>query len=367
VSLNFATSLVATAPSPATSGTSLVVTASDGSKFYVGKAIICPAGTAPTTANAEVVSITAISTDTLTITRARESSTARTVVVGDQIYQGITAAMWDLVTGDPVVIGTGTTAGTGAGTVAIGSNVAMGTVQNAVAIGKNAVAALSAVAIGGGSSATSASGVSSIAIGGANSSPPTSSGTTSVAIGASATLASSTDAVALGRAAVASATGGAAIGAQVVASRVGQFSHGYTAANFQGDAQASRLVLRVSTSNATGTVMLAGGQGSSWLTVSTSRVLSGLISVAAIRTDVSGTAAAWPQITFAAARDSSGNVRLIGTPAGTGTTTFCDAGATTWTVGVSANTTNQSVDITVTGEASKTIRWVATADFTEAA
>lgn len=90
---NFATSLVATAPSPATFGTSLVVTSGDGALFasVPFNAIICPAGTQPTTANAEIVRVTARSTDTLTITRAQEGSSARTVGVGDQIFMGVTA------------------------------------------------------------------------------------------------------------------------------------------------------------------------------------------------------------------------------------------------------------------------------------
>jgi hypothetical protein len=90
---NFAVSLVATAPSPATSGTSLVVTAADGAKFPTApfNATIWPAGAAPTTANSEIVRVTAVSTDTLTITRAQESSSARTVIVGDQIAATITA------------------------------------------------------------------------------------------------------------------------------------------------------------------------------------------------------------------------------------------------------------------------------------
>ena len=89
---NFSLSLVATAPSPATSGTSLIVTAADGAKFPTPpfNAVICPANTNPTTSNAEIVRVTAISTDTFTITRAQESSVARTVVVGDQIYAAIT-------------------------------------------------------------------------------------------------------------------------------------------------------------------------------------------------------------------------------------------------------------------------------------
>jgi len=86
---NLAISLVATAPSPATSGTTLVVTASEGSRFAAGmNATICPAGSTPDPSNSEIVRITNVSTNTLTITRAQESSTARTVIVGDVIFAG---------------------------------------------------------------------------------------------------------------------------------------------------------------------------------------------------------------------------------------------------------------------------------------
>ena len=89
---NFAYSTVATAPSPAASGTSLVVAAGEGTYFPAVpfQASIWPVTTIPTPANAEVVTVTAVSTDTLTITRAQESSSARTVVVGDQIAATIT-------------------------------------------------------------------------------------------------------------------------------------------------------------------------------------------------------------------------------------------------------------------------------------
>lgn len=93
---NFSYSTVATAPSPATSGTSLVVAAADGAKFPAVpfQATIYPAGAVPLTTNAEVVTVTAISTDTLTITRAQESSSARTVIVGDQIAATITGGLF---------------------------------------------------------------------------------------------------------------------------------------------------------------------------------------------------------------------------------------------------------------------------------
>lgn len=94
---NLAISTVATAPSPATSGTSLVVASGHGARFpsVPFQATIWPAGTNPDPSNAEIVTVTAVSTDTLTITRAQESTSARTVVVGDQIAATITAAMFE--------------------------------------------------------------------------------------------------------------------------------------------------------------------------------------------------------------------------------------------------------------------------------
>lgn len=94
---NFAYSTVATAPSPASSGTSLIVAAADGAKFPAAPFMltIWPSGAQPTTTNAEIVEVTAVSTDTLTITRAVEGTSARTIVVGDQVDAPVTAAMLD--------------------------------------------------------------------------------------------------------------------------------------------------------------------------------------------------------------------------------------------------------------------------------
>ena len=101
---NFGYSTVATAPSPADTGTSLVVQAGDGVKFPTPpfNVTIWPANAQPTTANAEIARVTVVSTDTLTITRAQESSSARTVIVGDQIAVSITAkVITDIETQSP--------------------------------------------------------------------------------------------------------------------------------------------------------------------------------------------------------------------------------------------------------------------------
>jgi hypothetical protein len=90
---NFAYGTVATAPSPATSGTSLVLTSGQGALFPTAPfdLLIWPAGANPLTSNAELARCTAKATDTLTITRAQYGTSARTVVVGDQCCQPIDA------------------------------------------------------------------------------------------------------------------------------------------------------------------------------------------------------------------------------------------------------------------------------------
>lgn len=94
---NFAISAVATAPSPASSGTSLVVTAGQGARFPAVpfNATVWPSGSSPDPSNAEIVRVTARTTDTLTIVRAQEGTTARSVVVGDLIAATITKKTLD--------------------------------------------------------------------------------------------------------------------------------------------------------------------------------------------------------------------------------------------------------------------------------
>lgn len=83
---NFAVGTVATAPSPATSGTSIVLTSGQGARFPAApfNVTLVPSGTSPDSyyTTAEIARVTAISTDTLTITRAQEGSTARSVATG---------------------------------------------------------------------------------------------------------------------------------------------------------------------------------------------------------------------------------------------------------------------------------------------
>lgn len=90
---NFAVSSIATAPSPAVSGTSLTVQSGDGAKFPTPpfNITVWANSQQPTTANAEIIRVTAIAGDVFTIVRAQENSTARSIIVGDQLAATITA------------------------------------------------------------------------------------------------------------------------------------------------------------------------------------------------------------------------------------------------------------------------------------
>jgi hypothetical protein len=84
---NLALAIVATAPSPATSGTTLTLTAGQGAYLPTPpfNATAFDVKVYPTPANAEIVRVTAKAGDVLTIVRAQEGTTARAIVAGDAI------------------------------------------------------------------------------------------------------------------------------------------------------------------------------------------------------------------------------------------------------------------------------------------
>lgn len=90
---NFAYSTVATAPVPSRYGQSLVVASGEGTLFPTPpfNATVWPVDEQPTSTNAEIVRVTAVSTDTFTIERAQTDSYSRNILVGDQICAALTA------------------------------------------------------------------------------------------------------------------------------------------------------------------------------------------------------------------------------------------------------------------------------------
>src|SRR5678816_3646782 len=89
---NFSYSVVTVAPSPAASGTSITV--QDTASFPASpgfNVVIWPTAEQPLSSNAEVARVTNIAGNVFTITRAQESSSARSILVTDQIAETITA------------------------------------------------------------------------------------------------------------------------------------------------------------------------------------------------------------------------------------------------------------------------------------
>lgn len=113
---NFAYSLVATAPAPKISGATLIVTAGEGALFPTApfNAIAAPAGVLPLASNSEIVRVTIVAVDTLTITRAQEGTTAKNIDVGWCIYVAVTEkVLTDITAAIPPVGSTVWYAGTG--------------------------------------------------------------------------------------------------------------------------------------------------------------------------------------------------------------------------------------------------------------
>lgn len=108
---NFAFGSVASAPSPDTSGTSLTLQSGEGAKFpsvYPFNIVIWPSGDIPSSSNAEIATVIGKSSDVLTIVRAKEGTSARAVVNGDQVMFAPTAEMmrrleghWSIIQGSP--------------------------------------------------------------------------------------------------------------------------------------------------------------------------------------------------------------------------------------------------------------------------
>jgi hypothetical protein len=96
---NFAYGVVLTAPSPASSGTSLTLQSGQGANFPAASSgdstthynlTIWPEDALPLSSNAEIVRVTNRSGDVFTITRTQEGTSARAIVVGDQVSATIT-------------------------------------------------------------------------------------------------------------------------------------------------------------------------------------------------------------------------------------------------------------------------------------
>jgi hypothetical protein len=164
----------------------------------------------------------------------------------------------------------------------------------------------------------------------------------------------------------ATAHSSSARGQYALSGRHGQSAQAAGRFSAQGDAQASLFVARMETTDATPTVVtfnkLSPNTTTSFNVLnlpSSGSCYKFRIDVAARRQDVIGTFAGW-EFSGVIARDGSGT-RFVGEVRGE---SWGDAEAADWDVTLAANA-GHYLAITATGEAAKTIRWVARIETTE--
>jgi hypothetical protein len=170
------------------------------------------------------------------------------------------------------------------------------------------------------------------------------------------------NAVAIGTNSVAAGTDSLAVGSGTTSPLYGAkiFGNGVTAT--AGDAQKMLLLARGTTSNATITEIFLDGAGASQRMVLPNNSLWVFsVYIAGRRTDATGGGAGY-RVDGVIRRDATAATTTI-----TGAVSKSVLGETNaaWDVTVDADTTNGSLRVRVTGEAAKTIRWVATTEATQ--
>lgn len=229
---------------------------------------------------------------------------------------------------------------TGTNSIAMGSGSSTSTASNCVAIGP---------------STTISTGTSGIAIGNS----ANTSQTNGTAVGLNATVAAISG-TAIGDNATANGTNSTAVGYQSMANTASETAFGGGSFASAGDNTVSFMKQWMTTTNATTTEL---GSGTTSTTPTSHIILSNSSTYIfdcniVARKSTAGTDYAAFQLIFCINREANAaSTALVGTPIVNiiGTT----VGAATWTVGVTADTTNGRPNISVTGQAATTIRWTA--------
>jgi hypothetical protein len=215
----------------------------------------------------------------------------------------------------------------------------------------NAASGLASACIGGLDGV--ASGVYSSVVGGASS---TASGTYSATLGGNAALANAVNSIVLGGTVATSRSivGNTVVGACSVPINISPV----------GVHQTAVLVIAVQTTNATATVLksdvnAAGTTNQVILPNNSAYYFNGSI-IAGVTG--AGNTAAW---SFEGAIKRGANAAATSIVQSVVNLVAQDAGASTWVVAIAADTTNGGLKITVTGQATTTIRWVAKVQTTE--
>jgi hypothetical protein len=212
---------------------------------------------------------------------------------------------------------------------------------------------LSSVAIG---LSNTASGSESVSIGRSNSA--STDFTVAIGSGSSASADSST---AIGRSNTANAALSSCLGgSQGLANRYGMHSHAAGSFAAVGDAQRARFVLRQATSSATPATLFLNGS-STRLTIPSNKVFGFTVNICGTKQGL-GEQSMFVRKGYI--KNVAGTTSLIGTIETIGTD-IKTAGATTTDVALTADDTNDALQINVIGVTGENWRWVASVDAVE--
>ena len=351
-----------TTQSATMNGTTAVTLSGSNANIKVGQLIV---GTSIN--NFPNTYVAAISGTSLTLSQAASGSSTSTlsfytphgVVVGGGNNQA---------TGSYSFIGGGGDAGTAAN-----RNVASGDWGTIGGGRKNVASGAGSTVAGGGtdganSFSNTASGTTSFIGGGWNN---TAGGTLSVVVGGTSNSSSGVDSfIGGGDNHIASGLTSAIIGGRQGTTRGLSGYHAFPAcynpiANLSGVSQSGLLVLGRQTTDATATVITSDNNAAS----TTNQVILPNNSAYYFKVEIianvtgGGNTSGWELKGVIKRGANAASTAIVGSV--TSTLIAQDAGASTWVVSATADTTNGGLKITVTGQASTTIRWVAKASTTE--
>lgn len=216
--------------------------------------------------------------------------------------------------------------------------------------GANNTASASAAVVSGGTS-NAASNANAVIVGG--NSNVASGNSASVGGGLTNTASATAATVPGGRDNTASGTNSLATGRGAVALENGQHAHAAVPFTTPGDAQVNRWSLKKQTTDATAANLEADTGAPPVIPQNTTWAFSAL--VVARRADADGDNAAY-EVRGCLKRDTGNTAALVGVPSVTAL--GASAGAAAWTVSVAAFSVG-TLRLIVTGEAAKTVRWVA--------
>jgi hypothetical protein len=246
--------------------------------------------------------------------------------------------------------GTGNRCGGNAAVVGGGSvNYASGNYSGIFA-GQNNIASGAAAIVGGGN-ANQATNSQATVSGGSSNQATAASATVS---GGQSNLASGVASFVSGRENTASGPAAIAEGRDALATFHGGLAHGAGKFATQGDAQYQRLIARRITTDATPSLLYLDG-ASIQITLPATTTWAFSITVVARRTDSGEESAAYK---FEGVVDRNAATALVGTV----TKTVLAEDTAAWDCGVAVS--SGALQITATGEAAKTIRWVASIEIT---